>query len=205
MDDVSSSKEACNGRSRISHKPSYSGKKYRRKVKKAWTEEEDAKLFKLYKTHGSIWSLMEGEFSGRTRSEVKNRFYSTLRRVATRQNQGNATRLHYRKNALLQFVNDAILFGHSCSSKRGRKRKHPAKASAKERTRECAGKDSGAAKIFSLLQPCTSSAANEELSSTSEEWVKVEVECINAIRISMKLPPQVQGSAFVPFNKTVSV
>eukprot|EP00831_Metopus_contortus_P051093 TRINITY_DN42909_c0_g1_i1.p1 TRINITY_DN42909_c0_g1~~TRINITY_DN42909_c0_g1_i1.p1 ORF type:complete len:183 (+),score=35.17 TRINITY_DN42909_c0_g1_i1:139-687(+) len=54
-----------------------------------------------------------------------NRFYSTLRRLATKdtanckQESGPKTK----KKDLLQYVDDALQYGHHCHSKRGRKRK----------------------------------------------------------------------------------
>jgi len=92
-----------------------------------WTEEEDKKIFWLFKEKGTKWKLFTSEMQGRTENEIKNRFYSTLRRVATRSNlQSGKT---YKSSALLsktellEYVDQAIVSGHSCFSKRGRKKK----------------------------------------------------------------------------------
>lgn len=50
-----------------------------------WTIEEDYILFKLFSKYGSQWSKINNFFTGRTENSIKNRFYSTLRRIATEQ------------------------------------------------------------------------------------------------------------------------
>ena len=92
-----------------------------------WTEEDDKKLFGLYKCFGTVWSMMTKEFPGRDQNQIKNRFYSTLRRVATKKiSEG---KLPYKKsieigtNELLKYVDDAIEYGHCCFSKRGKRSK----------------------------------------------------------------------------------
>jgi hypothetical protein len=51
-------------------------------VKKGnWSEYEDFLIFKLFKIHGSKWSKIASYFKGRTENSIKNRFYSTLRRL----------------------------------------------------------------------------------------------------------------------------
>lgn len=51
-------------------------------VKKGeWTKEEDELIFELYKKHGSSWSRIAKLVPGRTENSIKNRFYSTLRRL----------------------------------------------------------------------------------------------------------------------------
>ncbi len=75
---------------------------------------------------GSQWSVIAKEFRNRTANQVKNRFYSTLRRVAIKKHEqsGSTCPLHPQsKKFLLQYVDDAISFGHNCASKRGRKKK----------------------------------------------------------------------------------
>lgn len=95
--------------------------------KVSWTEEEDKKIFILYKQHGAKWSRIAKEFKDKTDNQVKNRFYSTLRRVATKNNRDNPCRSfssdQLGKTELLQYVDEAFEYGHTCSSKRGRKKK----------------------------------------------------------------------------------
>lgn len=88
-----------------------------------WTEEEDRKLFKLYKEKGSRWSLLASQFPGRNENQIKNRFYSTLRRLAKKSLTPAKQKTKIGKDYLIQFVDDAILYGHNCRSKRGRKPK----------------------------------------------------------------------------------
>ncbi len=47
-----------------------------------WSAEEDFKIFKKYNEVGSKWSQIAKDLPGRTENSIKNRFYSTLRRIA---------------------------------------------------------------------------------------------------------------------------
>lgn len=47
-----------------------------------WTEEEDAVIFKSFAILGSKWAQIALHLPGRTENSIKNRFYSTLRRIA---------------------------------------------------------------------------------------------------------------------------
>lgn len=61
--------------------------------KSNWTDEEDELIFSLYKKYGSAWSKIAKNFEGRTENSIKNRFYSTIRRLAldrSRQSQENS-------------------------------------------------------------------------------------------------------------------
>ena len=46
-----------------------------------WTTEEDFKLFSLFNIHGSSWTKLTKHFMGRTENSIKNRFYSTIRKI----------------------------------------------------------------------------------------------------------------------------
>lgn len=51
-------------------------------VKKGeWTAVEDFRIFELFSKIGSKWSKIASYFEGRTENSIKNRFYSTLRRI----------------------------------------------------------------------------------------------------------------------------
>ena len=51
-------------------------------VKKGdWTPEEDDLIFKLYVNYGSSWSKIAQHFKDRTENSIKNRFYSTIRKL----------------------------------------------------------------------------------------------------------------------------
>ncbi len=89
-----------------------------------WTAEQDRALFQLFKDLGAHWTKIAKEFPGRNENEVKNRFYSTLRRVANTQ-QGKLIPEDRSKTGLLKYVDFALENGHFCASKRGRKRKSP--------------------------------------------------------------------------------
>lgn len=52
-------------------------------VKKGnWTIEEDDLIFRLYMQYGSSWSKIAKHLKGRTENSIKNRFYSTIRKIA---------------------------------------------------------------------------------------------------------------------------
>ncbi|CAD8101712.1 unnamed protein product [Paramecium primaurelia] len=51
-------------------------------VKKGgWTSDEDHEIFKGYLTYSSSWSKIAKNLQGRTENSVKNRFYSTVRKL----------------------------------------------------------------------------------------------------------------------------
>jgi len=53
-------------------------------VKKgSWSHQEDYLIFKYFSEYGSKWSQIALNFPGRTENSIKNRFYSTLRRIAS--------------------------------------------------------------------------------------------------------------------------
>lgn len=111
--------------------------KHSRQSKIDWSEEDDKKLFMKFKEKGTKWTVIAQDFPNRTENEIKNRFYSTLRRVATkraREKQGfskNSAALS--KEQLIDYVEEAMQCGHNCFSKRGRKKK---KVDKKERNEE---------------------------------------------------------------------
>ena len=45
--------------------------------------EEDDLVFKLYLEFGSSWSKIAKYLPGRTENSIKNRFYSTARKIAS--------------------------------------------------------------------------------------------------------------------------
>lgn len=94
--------------------------------KRPWTIEETRRLFELYKELGTRWTVIVQEFAGRSENDVKNKFYTTLKRVATRaqlEMPDTFTPSFIKcKSNLLQFVDAAIECSHKLSSKRGRKK-----------------------------------------------------------------------------------
>ncbi len=105
-------------------------------AKKPWTEEETQKLLMLYKVHGSRWSMIALRFPGRTENDVKNRFYTTLKRVATRAQLEDPLRFTSSfikcKTNLVQFVDAAIMYGQLLPSKRGRKKNSEKKLAGRQ-------------------------------------------------------------------------
>ena len=51
--------------------------------KDTWGEKEEKLLFELYLKFGSKWAKIKKFFEGRTENQIKNRFFSTLRKSAT--------------------------------------------------------------------------------------------------------------------------
>lgn len=95
------------------------------KRNESWTEEEDKTLFELYKKHGSSWTLIASAFHGKSESNVKNRFYSTLRRITRMKLKEckNPEEAKECKQNILNYVDEAINYGHNCFNKRGRPKK----------------------------------------------------------------------------------
>ena len=53
------------------------------KIKKGpWTYEDDEQVFNLYKKFGKSWSKIAQHMNGRTENQIKNRFYSTIRKIS---------------------------------------------------------------------------------------------------------------------------
>lgn len=79
-----------------------------------------------YKLYDTKWSTFIDKFPGRTESNIKNKFYSTLKKIATQAQLEDPIRFNQNfiksKNNLVQFVDAAMIHGQSLPSKRGRKR-----------------------------------------------------------------------------------
>ena len=92
----------------------------------SWTNEEVKRIFMYYKIYGTKWSHFIDKFPGRTEGNIKNKFYSILKKVATQAQLEDPVKydksfIKCRKN-LLQFIDIAMVHGQTLSSKRGRKR-----------------------------------------------------------------------------------
>ena len=78
-------------------------------VKKGdWNPEEDDLIFKLYVNYGSSWSKIAMHFKDRTENSIKNRFYSTIRKLYSDQKKlekGKTVKKHLKK----QVDNDDIM------------------------------------------------------------------------------------------------
>lgn len=101
------------------------GREDKKKSLLPWTKEEDTLLFKLYKEKGSVWSAIAKNFPGRSENNLKNRFYSTLRRIARKKAKGltNSELINRINRNILDYVDEALVYGHTCFSKRGRPKK----------------------------------------------------------------------------------
>lgn len=75
-------------------------------IKGNWTPREDYMIFKLFSLQGSKWSKIAEHFQGRTENSIKNRFYSTLRRLSSKFNSNNHTGGNL--NELLEFFPAAL-------------------------------------------------------------------------------------------------
>jgi hypothetical protein len=88
-------------------------------VKKGnWEPEEDFKIFHLFKQFGSQWSKINLHFERRTENSIKNRFYSTLRRIAAEKRKESSTdstcemssgSSKTKLDSLLKYVDDAYM------------------------------------------------------------------------------------------------
>ena len=52
-----------------------------------WTEKEDEQIFNLYIKYGSSWSKVAKNIPLRTENSIKNRFYTTLRKLKSVKNK----------------------------------------------------------------------------------------------------------------------
>jgi hypothetical protein len=84
-------------------------------VKKGgWEPEEDFLIFKLFSQFGSQWSKICVYFERRTENSIKNRFYSTLRRIAAEKKRDDDGTEEGKKttksklDSLLKFIPDAM-------------------------------------------------------------------------------------------------
>jgi len=98
----------------------------------------------LYKIHDSKWSKIAAEFSGMTENDVKNKFYSTLKSIASKV-QHHPTLLTKKKD-LIQFVDVGMIYEELLPCKHNKTQK---KIVGSKRTRptnivseDSAGKDS---------------------------------------------------------------
>lgn len=153
-----------------------------------WTEEEDIKLFSMYKTEGSRWAVIAKSFKGKTKDNVRNRFYSTLRRIQRKKlKEAKVGGAANAKKGLLEYVDDAIKFGHYCFCKRGRPRKDTNKRGASE-TSQAQALEEGAAAAKSagipmfFPQPSPDSVDNP-LAASSLETVRILINLINVQQV----------------------
>jgi len=80
-------------------------------VKKGhWTPEEDYNIFQLYNKLGSQWSKIASYFKGRTENSIKNRFYSTLRRIATEKKKGKTKYENNSESSSSGKLNELLVF-----------------------------------------------------------------------------------------------
>ena len=77
-----------------------------------WTENEDELIFLLYKKYNSSWSKISKYLIGRTENAVKNRFYSTLRRLTLenkkKKNKKNLDYKNEKKSEAKKMVEELI-------------------------------------------------------------------------------------------------
>lgn len=83
-----------------------------------------------------MWSLIAKEFPEKTENQIKNRFYSTLRRVATKKvimkKTPSKRSIKMSKSELLKFLDEAIEYGHTCYSNTGRRYKRNHRKTSKK-------------------------------------------------------------------------
>ncbi len=93
--------------------------------KPEWTNSETQRLLVLYKSMGAHWAAIAKHLPGRSENDIKNRFYTTLKRVATQAQLEDPVKYGSKfvkcKKNLLQFVDAAMMYNDVFSSKRGRK------------------------------------------------------------------------------------
>lgn len=83
-----------------------------------WTKSEDKIIFEMFKKEGPKWALIASLLPGRTENSIKNRFYSTIRRVRNAEEKLKKTdekstyidEIELEKNALVleKFIEDTV-------------------------------------------------------------------------------------------------
>eukprot|EP00831_Metopus_contortus_P044571 TRINITY_DN35751_c0_g1_i2.p1 TRINITY_DN35751_c0_g1~~TRINITY_DN35751_c0_g1_i2.p1 ORF type:complete len:195 (+),score=18.42 TRINITY_DN35751_c0_g1_i2:183-767(+) len=81
----------------------------------------DKKIFMYFKEMGAKWTAIAKKLRNKTGNEVKNRFYSILRRVATKICGEKGEPVPQIKEDLIKFVDVAIKSRNECKSKQGKK------------------------------------------------------------------------------------
>mmetsp|Transcript_27968 Transcript_27968/g.24644 ORF Transcript_27968/g.24644 Transcript_27968/m.24644 type:complete len:165 (+) Transcript_27968:556-1050(+) len=74
--------------------------------KGGWSMDEDKLIFDLYQKYGSSWSKVAKYVPNRTENSIKNRFYSTLRKLAS--DRKKAANPHTLKK--ISFQNNSYLY-----------------------------------------------------------------------------------------------
>lgn len=96
------------------------------KERNVWTIEETQELFQLYKEYGTRWTTIAQHLPRHDENDAKNKFYTTLKRVATQAQLEDPIRyggkLQRCKKNLVQFVDVAMKYSHLVPSKKGRKK-----------------------------------------------------------------------------------
>lgn len=124
-----------------------------------WSESEDKKLFELYKNFGTNWKEMTLHLPGKNRNDIKNRFYSTLRRVIKKLNIDS----NMAPKDFLAYTDIAESIGRSCYSKRGRKRRCKIQD---QRNEKCKKGNSEGKNIYEFKNQVACSLLNEKGKTT---------------------------------------
>lgn len=83
-------------------------------------------MFQLYKEFGTKWTIISRHLPNHDENDAKNRFYTTLKRVATQAQLEDPIKYDKRepkcRKNLVQFVDLARKYSHLIPSKKGRKK-----------------------------------------------------------------------------------
>ncbi|CAG9334202.1 unnamed protein product [Blepharisma stoltei] len=111
-------------------------------VKKAWSKDEERKLFEYHKIYGNKWSEIAKYLPGRTDNSIKNQFYSTIRRNLRKINRQRPegekltgsvkTLLKNAEIAKLLVFHPSLIKGKNSAQKTQRKRRPKSKPIPKE-------------------------------------------------------------------------
>jgi len=74
--------------------------------KSKWSIEEEKILFELYLKFGSKWAKLKKFFEGRTENQLKNRFYSTLRKARHTMEPDSKNKV--KNNELLRYIPNVV-------------------------------------------------------------------------------------------------
>lgn len=69
-----------------------------------WSDEEEYQIFKKFSIYGSKWAKIAKEIPGRSENSIKNRFYSTLRQLASKDSR------NIKKEAKSKSLSDLLVY-----------------------------------------------------------------------------------------------
>ena len=84
--------------------------------KNQFSKEEDLKIISLYKIYGNCWVKIEQKLNGRTGDMVKNRFYSSLKKIINNEKGNNKMNNHLLINKRMIYYENQFMLQDTISN-----------------------------------------------------------------------------------------